>query len=514
MKNFKMKKAHFSLLATMLLGLPQNIQLVTLSISIFLSKSFVSPFSIPKTKTKCTKLAIEQPHLQAKRKVRGAQQIPTIYQPSPRTLSLSSNESTSNEELKTYQHTLGILTFPLTSFDKIANEAILETCMKYTSNKISIVLRCPSSKSGSVKLNELRGYVGEIYSLAWDCVLGLDKKDDAFLHSSSLLLDVIIYPQYLPNTAPEEWINHRPDLECICTHDSITGWYSSCPKGKTGESYRNIEGHGVGGLDEHVKAVNQDRESRGLTSLDSLNVENWPEVCTDLFQTGQTTARKEVIFLEDEEYLATGTNDLSNDQSANTNDLTNEINNGGLIGGGSYRIPSEYLYNSVAVGGTFDGMHYGHRKLLTLAVSSVMPNGGKLLIGITTNEMLKHKAYANLIPSLEERIRGVREFIDALAPGMKNRIKVIPITDVYGPPGATSDSTIYKGISNDFDALVLSNESLLTGQQLNEHRVTQLGIKPLKLLCTRRTEAHGMSSTALRKMRKLNDDLHQDLTQS
>lgn len=87
--------------------------------------------------------------------------------------------------------------------------------------------------------------------------------------------------------------------------------------------------------------------------------------------------------------------------------------------------------------------------------------------------------------------------------GMKNRIKCIPISDEFGPPGAPEDSTSYSGVKNDFDALVLSHETLQTGRKLNEFRVNELGLKPLKLLCTQRTEPYGMSSTAMRRMRVL-----------
>ena len=87
---------------------------------------------------------------------------------------------------KFYKHILAILTVPRTSLDRIANEAILETCMRHvvtTSStsktpahphgaRISVVLR---RQDGHLpQLNELRGYVGEIYSMAWDCALGLD----------------------------------------------------------------------------------------------------------------------------------------------------------------------------------------------------------------------------------------------------------------------------------------------------------------------------------------------------
>jgi len=254
-----------------------------------------------------------------------------------------------------------------------------------------------------------------------------------------------------------------------------------------------------------------------------LEVEAWPDVCRNKL----SGVDDNVVFLEDDINDLNDANDYGNgsgigsgsftynekggdgdtDENDSDNDTINFNNNGDISSDavGHYRIPSSSLYNSVAVGGTWDGVHYGHRKLLTLAISSVVPNVGKLCIGITTDEMLKQKDFAELIPPLKERIRGVRNFVDALAPGMKNRIKIVPIVDAYGPPGASvaegSKKNVYVGIENDFDALVLSHETLPTGNKLNQYRVETLGLEPLKLLCTRRTEAHGMSSTVLRKMR-------------
>ena len=146
-------------------------------------------------------------------------------------------------------------------------------------------------------------------------------------------------------------------------------------------------------------------------------------------------------------------------------------------------------------------MHYGHRKLLTLAVSSVQPVTGRLLVGVTRDEMLSHKAYADRIPPLDVRIAGVLDFVGNLAPGMMNRVRCVPIGDEYGPPGQPAGSVAYPGLANDFDALVLSHETLPTGRKLNAYREGVLGLGPLKLLCTQRTEPHGMSSTALRRMR-------------
>lgn len=381
------------------------------------------------------------------------------------------SSSRSTITLSAYQHTLAILTLPKTSTDKIANESILTTSMSETTNtgKLSIVLRCPDGYSPSI--SDLRGYVGEIYSLAWDIVLNLKKMDNGDL------LDVIVYPHNLPNTAPETWITHRPDLDCICSHDSVIGW-SSLGMG-SGHNFDHVKGQGIGGVKDYVNAVNSDREVRGLKKITAIQPNDWPgEIWTD----------DSIVFLEDYD----GDINIENDSNKGEND------EGFLTGG--YHVPSSSLYNHVAVGGTFDGMHYGHRKLLTLAVSSVVPNTGLLTIGITKDEMLQQKEFATLIPNLKTRIKGVKDFVGSLAPGMKNRIKIVPIEDKYGPPGAPSNSDVYKE-KNDYDALVLSHETLETGRMLNKHRVDVLGMPPLTLLCTRRTEAYGMSSTTLRRMK-------------
>jgi len=147
-------------------------------------------------------------------------------------------------------------------------------------------------------------------------------------------------------------------------------------------------------------------------------------------------------------------------------------------------------------------MHYGHRKLLTLAVSSVRPGTGRLHVGVKSDDMLTRKAYARCIRPYDERVSGVLDFVSNLAPAMGGRVRCVPLGDEYGPPGQPVDpSRACPGLPNDYDALVISHESLPAGRRLNIHREEVLGLRPLKLLCTQRTDPHGMSSTALRRMR-------------
>mmetsp|Transcript_12143 Transcript_12143/g.17807 ORF Transcript_12143/g.17807 Transcript_12143/m.17807 type:complete len:446 (-) Transcript_12143:97-1434(-) len=373
-----------------------------------------------------------------------------------------------------YNHGIAILRMPSTSIDRIANEAILESAIQKT-NKLSVILR---SSDNDHSLALLRQYAGEVYSTLWDCTFSSKAPD---------FLDVVVYPQNLPNAAPEQWIHHRKDLDMVCSHDSICGWFSGSASGR-GKLFSASEGSGMGGLRDHVAALNADRRGRGLDPVDTLAVEPWPKGADIQFQRDNNVMYMDDVTLQDSLTIADEV-EINGLESSNIDE-----DDGSSVFLGGARIESKSLFQNVCVGGTFDGMHYGHRKLLTLAVSSVSPQTGKLLVGVTVDEMLKAKQYADLIPPLKERMDGVRRFLNRLAPGMKNRVRVVPISDPYGPPGSPDD-----GI--DFDALVLSHETLENGHLLNLHRTNTLGFKPLVLLCTRRTEAYGMSSTALRERR-------------
>ena len=150
---------------------------------------------------------------------------------------------------------------------------------------------------------------------------------------------------------------------------------------------------------------------------------------------------------------------------------------------------------SVAVGGTFDHLHTGHKLLLT-ATALVLEPGTKpkavddrcLTIGITGDELLKSKQFAEVLESWEQRQLMVRDFLcavidinkledtvqesqrfDETGPNGKAVhhklksgliIKCVQISDPYGP--TITDPSI--------TALVISGETRAGGKAVNDKR--------------------------------------------
>ena len=312
--------------------------------------------------------------------------------------------------------------------------------MQQGTSKLSIVLRSDDIHASSHSIASLRKYVGEVYSALWDCEVGSDHP--------GIVLDAVVYVQNLPNAAPEQWIHHVVDLDYIVSPDSICGWTSEGSGGR-GNQYQDTDG--VGGLYSYVSVINSNQASRNLSPVAAVPMDPWPNGASMSF-----VKENNVHYLDDD---------------AIEMDSSSEEESSSFLGGAV--IPSKLLFSSVCVGGTFDGMHHGLRKLLTLAISSVQLRMGKLLVGVTVDAMLQLKQHAELIPPLQERMHNVQKFLHRLAPGMKNNIRIVPIEDAYGPPGSGPG----------FDALVLSHEMLDTGHYLNQHHI-KLGLKPRQLLCT------------------------------
>ncbi|TMW60284.1 hypothetical protein Poli38472_000326 [Pythium oligandrum] len=139
--------------------------------------------------------------------------------------------------------------------------------------------------------------------------------------------------------------------------------------------------------------------------------------------------------------------------------------------------------DSVLLGGTFDHLHNGHKKLLSLAVSICKR---QLIIGITSEEMLKSKKNADLIESLEKRKQSVLAYVAFLKPGLQVEFSVL--SDPFGPaievPGPA--------------ALVVSTETVPAVGKIESIRAER-GLRPLEIYVCRRTDAYTLSSSYIRE---------------
>lgn len=116
----------------------------------------------------------------------------------------------------------------------------------------------------------------------------------------------------------------------------------------------------------------------------------------------------------------------------------------------------------VAVGGTFNPLHDGHKALLIRAYQ--LSSGGELLIGITSNEMAEKKYHE--VEDWDARRQEVMDFI-------QDTLGASPfIVRLDDPFGST--------INEDFDYLVVSPETEPTAHLINTRRA-ELGKQPISI---------------------------------
>ena len=187
----------------------------------------------------------------------------------------------------------------------------------------------------------------------------------------------------------------------------------------------------------------------------------------------------------------------------------------------SGQIPERHY--SVAVGGTFDHLHAGHKLLLSAVALVVEDEKGahdeprKLTIGITGDELLTKKKFAEAMESWDDRQQSTANFLESIlifspsdrenrrvenisAPGPNGRlvrasfgsdlvIDYVQISDPFGP--TITDESI--------SALVISAETRAGGGAVNDERAKKgwaaLVIFEVDVLDTQEREDDQMSSS-------------------
>ncbi|RVX72324.1 hypothetical protein B0A52_04529 [Exophiala mesophila] len=154
---------------------------------------------------------------------------------------------------------------------------------------------------------------------------------------------------------------------------------------------------------------------------------------------------------------------------------------------------------SVAVGGTFDHLHIGHKLLLTCTILAADPQASPRLItcGITGDELLVNKKYGSVVESWHDRQVRTAQFVESILafhpdvssirkteyldnPGPNG--KVVRVTYSTLPTDSTSNDSItinYTQLSDPYgptitdqaiSAIVISAETRAGGKAVNDKR--------------------------------------------
>lgn len=141
-------------------------------------------------------------------------------------------------------------------------------------------------------------------------------------------------------------------------------------------------------------------------------------------------------------------------------------------------------YEVVALGGTFDVLHAGHKRLL----SEAFRLGDKVLIGVTSDRLVRALKKNHPVRPFPQRVRDIRLFLRTRR--WSSRARVSELNEPYGPA--------YR--RKKLQALIVSKGTLESGRILNKLREAQ-GLKPLHLQLVRLLAAEDgkpISSTRIR----------------
>ena len=121
-------------------------------------------------------------------------------------------------------------------------------------------------------------------------------------------------------------------------------------------------------------------------------------------------------------------------------------------------------FRKVAVGGTFDELHKGHRRLLVKAFEV----GEKVLIGLCTDEFVKKLGKPHVTAPYETRLTELQAFLEKA--NLTGKAEITPLNDPYGK--TLTDKCI--------EAIVVSKETEKTALKINQKR-NQKNLPPLEI---------------------------------
>jgi pantetheine-phosphate adenylyltransferase len=137
----------------------------------------------------------------------------------------------------------------------------------------------------------------------------------------------------------------------------------------------------------------------------------------------------------------------------------------------------------VAVGGTFQYIHDGHKKLINKSFE--LANDGQVDIGITSDEMARKQRLK--VTDYNTRKKNLVDYIETLT-NKNSSYQIFKLTDAYGPT-----------LTDDYDYIVVSSETYESALELNKLRQKR-SLKPIEIVkieCVMAEDSLPISSTRI-----------------
>lgn len=318
-----------------------------------------------------------------------------------------------------------------------------------------------------------RRSIADLYKRPVTAALSRVKSPD---HSATLVIAVV--GSFLHQAPAGD-----PRISWPCAQSMLAGLYSLASYICAQQSIAMDMNAGPNSVDARVVLVHDDRSraSRGGAMLQTLSEfagkgDSWTSVFHLKTEEGRQLAEYYTEHINGEQQTAQSLIGLDCDSATQRAD--------------SPLVPAESLsrqYKVVCLGGTFDHLHPGHKLLLSaatllLGVPSNPESPCRFIIGVTGDEMLKNKRYAEYVQSWDARAQGVLEFLHAVidhstsvAPTFASEgegrlvgsfrggavvVECVVFQDLYGPTISVEE----------IEALVVSGETREGGKAVNDKR--------------------------------------------
>jgi pantetheine-phosphate adenylyltransferase len=122
-------------------------------------------------------------------------------------------------------------------------------------------------------------------------------------------------------------------------------------------------------------------------------------------------------------------------------------------------------FGAVAVGGTFDELHKGHRVLLLKAFEV----GDRVMVGLCSDKLVEGFSKPHATEPYDVRLKELKVFLRKR--GLLGRAEIVPLNDPFGV-------TLSEGC---VEALVVSRETERVGVKINEERARR-GLAPIDIV--------------------------------